>query len=490
MGIYWDFDRFGDSPALIGETGATMTYRDLIVLSEETEAAIIRLADGGAEARPLVMIFCRNSLGALSGYAALANSGFPLLPLSAELRAETRRELMNVYRPGFVLLPEEMRGDYPAMKEVCGIRDYVLLKTNYPELFPVHPRLGLLITTSGSTGSAKFVRQSRENLRFNAAVHADILQITSEDRTITALPLQYTYGQSIFRANLLCGAAMVVTGSGVMDPEFWDLFEAENVTCFHGVPSTYEMLHHIGLFEEEFPSLRTMSQAGGKLSREMQEYYGRYAAENGKRFVIMYGQSEATAAISFLPPEDALRKPGSVGRVIPGGSIRLMDGAGNPVQGARMRGELVYRGPNVAMGYARRGEDLSLGDEWNGEIRTGDLAETDEEGYLTITGRLKRFIKLAGHRVSLDEIDSMIMDEFNIPSVSVGTDDHLTIFVTGEREKEMVAAYVPRVLSAARGGLRVLTVPAFPKNEGGKILYSELQAAAEAAPLYSGCTFT
>ena len=185
------------------------------------------------------------------------------------------------------------------------------------------------------------------------------------------------------------------------------------------------------------------------------------------------------ASISWLPPEDALRKSGSAGRVVPGGSIRLIDEAGNPVEGPHARGELVYRGPNVAMGYAQRGEDLSRGDEWNGEIRTGDLAEVDEEGYLTITGRLKRIIKLAGHRVSLDEIDSMMMDELNIPSVSVGTDDHLVVFVTGEREKEMVAAFVPRVLSATRGGLRVLTVPAFPKNEGGKILYSELQAAAE-----------
>ena len=131
------------------------------------------------------------------------------------------------------------------------------------------------------------------------------------------------------------------------------------------------------------------------------------------------------------------------------------------------------------MGYARGGEDLAKDDEWNGEIRTGDLAETDEDGYLTITGRLKRFIKLAGHRVSLDEIDGMIMDELNIPSASVGTDDRLTVFVTGDREKEMVASFIPRVLSAARGSLRVLTVPEFPKNEGGKILYSVLQEAAK-----------
>ena len=254
-----------------------------------------------------------------------------------------------------------------------------------------------------------------------------------------------------------------------MDSEFWDLFEAENVTSFHGVPNTYEMLQHIGMFEEDFPSLRTLSQAGGKLSRELQEYYARYAAENGKRFVIMYGQSEATAAISWLPPEDALRKSGSAGRVVPGGSIRLIDEAGNEIKAPHGRGELCYQGPNVAMGYAQRGEDLSAGDEWNGKLRTGDIAEFDEDGYISITGRLKRYIKMAGHRVSLDEIDGMIMDELNILSASVGTDDHLTVFVTDDRDKEMRRGVCTRgKISAARAGFRVLTVPAFPRTRAGR----------------------
>ena len=479
MGILWDFERFGDFPALIAETGVRMTYRDLEALGSETEAAIGKRFGGTAGSKPLTMFVCRNTLGAIAGYAALMNRGWPMLPFSADLSAEMRKDLMKVYRPGLLLLPKELRGEYPAMNEVCGIRDYVLLKTNYPEVFPVHPQLGLLITTSGSTGSAKFVRQSWENLRFNAATMAEYLKIGPSDRTITALSLQYTYGLSVLHANLLRGAAMIVTQSGIMDPEFWDLFEAEEATCFHGVPNTYEILHRIGLFEDDFPALRTLSQAGGKLSKELQEYYGRYAEENGKRFIIMYGQSEATAAISWLPAEDTLRKPGSVGIVIPGGSVSILDETNHTVTGPYRRGELVYRGPNVAMGYATRGEDLQAGDEWNGEIRTGDIAEYDEEGYLTITGRLKRYIKMAGHRVSLDEIDSMVMDELNVLSVSVGTDDHLTVFVTDGQEKEPVAAFVPQKIPAARTGFRVLVIPEFPQNEGGKILYSALQAAAE-----------
>ena len=474
MGKLWDFEPFADAPALIGETGGTITYRDLVSLSGEAEQLLSR--EGG---RGLVMFVCRNTPGGISGYVTLINLGYPVLPVSAEIPAEMRKTLMNVYRPGFLLIPGELRDAFPAMKEVCGFRDYVLLRTNFGECFPVHPQLGLLITTSGSTGSAKFVRQSWDNLRFNADAIAGYLQIGPSDRTVTCLSLQYTYGLSVLHANLLRGAAMIVTQSGVMDPEFWDLVEAESVTSFHGVPNTYDMLRRIGLFEDEFPSLRTMTQAGGKLSRELQAYYAGYAERNGKRFVIMYGQSEATAAITWLPPEDAARKPGSVGIVIPGGKISLIDAEGNPVTGTDMRGELCYQGPNVAMGYAQRGEDLSLGDELHGFLRTGDIAEIDGNSYVTITGRLKRYIKLAGHRVSLDEVDSLIMDELNIPSVSAGTDDHLTVFVTDERHREIITAFVREKIPAAHAGFRVLTVPAFPKNEAGKILYAELQAEAE-----------
>ena len=479
MGKLWDFESFADFPAMIAETGVTIRYRELARLCEELEAAVGQKADGDAGERPLTLFVCRNSLGALSGYAALMNIGCPVLPVSAEFPAASRKELMKRYRPGLLLLPAEKRGEYPAMREVSVIRDYVLLKTNYMERFPIHPALGLLITTSGSTGSAKFVRQSWENLRVNAETLADILHISSTDKTITALPLQYTYGLSVLHANLLRGAAMVVTDSSVMDSEFWDLFEAEEVTCFHAVPNTYDMLHRIELFEDDFPSLKTLSQAGGKLSPELQAYYARYAAENGKRFVVMYGQSEATAAISWLPPEDALRKPGSVGRIVPQGSAWLIDGKGEPVKGAHARGELVYQGPNVAMGYAQSGADLSREDEWNGVLRTGDIAAFDEDGYLTVTGRLKRFIKLAGHRTSLDEIDALVMDELNIPSASVGTDDHLCVFVTNEEDNAVVRDFLSKTLSAARAGLRVLTIPAFPQNEGGKILYAELQKQAE-----------
>ena len=352
MGKLWSFEAFSERPAFIGDTGVTLTYGDLAALSSDLEKAI----EPGSE-RPLVMFVGRNTLGGLCGYAVLMNLGYPVLPASAELPAEMWKAILNLYRPGLLLLPREKQSACPAMREVFEFRDYVLLRTNFARRTPVNERLGLLITTSGSTGSAKYVRQSWDNLRFNAAAIADFLDTTPTDKTITCLPPQYTYALSILHANLLQGASVVATQSGVMDSEFWDLLESEGVTQFHAVPTTYDMLHRIGIFEDDFPDLRLLTQAGGKLSRELQQYYADYAAENGKRFVIMYGQCEATAAISWLPPEDALRKPGSVGVVVPGGRAAIVDEAGNEITELHIRGELCYQGGKRGNGICpeRRG---------------------------------------------------------------------------------------------------------------------------------------
>ncbi len=471
MGKIWDFDSFGAAPALIDDKGMEVSYAGLF----EANGKIFGLKLD----RALAMMFCQNTVGAISCYAAFLDNGLPMMLLSAGLSEDIKGNLMKVYRPAYILLPEEQRGGYPFMTEILKLYDYVVLKTNYDEVYPVHPELGLLLTTSGSTGSVKFVRQSFENIRFNAETIADYLDITSRERTITALPMQYTYGVSMINSTLLKGGVMIVTDKSFMEESFWDFFEEQRVTGFHGVPNTYGMLSHIGIFEEDFEDLRLLSQAGGKLSVELQSYYGEYAREHGKRFVIMYGQCEATAAISYLPPEQVLDKPGSVGIPIPGGRVVLKNEQGDPIEEPGHDGELCYEGPNVAMGYALCGEDLSREDEWNGSLRTGDIARRDEDGYYYVTGRLKRFVKISGHRVSLDEIDEKIMEALHILSVSSGRDDHLVIFVTGESEKEAVSQFIKKNVPTVRPSFQVALIDEFPKNEAGKIRYGELLSLAE-----------
>lgn len=190
MNRLWDFGAFGKKAALIDDTGVTLRYDELEALQNQLSETV-----GSGE---LTLMLCENSLGALAGCAALLNGGRPMLLLSAALPQDMRRQIMNTYRPGLVFAPKALRGECAHMREIREIDDYILFRTNYAEAYPLHPALALMLTTSGSTGSVKFVRQSWDNLRVNARLIADYLRITEAERTITALPMNYTYGFSIF----------------------------------------------------------------------------------------------------------------------------------------------------------------------------------------------------------------------------------------------------------------------------------------------------
>ena len=259
-----------------------------------------------------------------------------------------------------------------------------------------------------------------------------------------------------------------------MEEDFWDLFEDEHITSFHGVANTYDMLKRIGIFEDDCPDLKLMSEAGGKLSNELHEYYAGYASKYDKRFYSVYGQSEASGVVTYLPARAASIKTGSVGKPVPGGRITLLDENDDPINETNKSGEIIYEGPNVAMGYAQCGEDLAKGNEWDGRLRTGDVGYLDEDGYLFISGRIKRIIKMYGHRVSLDEVDSMIMEKLHILSASTGSDNNLVIYVTGEAEKEAVSDLIRKNVYTAADHFRVETIEAFPRTETGKIKFSEL----------------
>ena len=193
-------------------------------------------------------------------------------------QVQMRKQVLNTYRPAMILIPEEQYGDYSNMQKIRSVGDCLLLKTNYPANYPVHPDLCQLLTTSGSTGFAKYVRQSRENILCNASAIAGYLDIQAEDRSITTLPLQYTYSLSMLHAGFMRGASVVVTDLSVLDNDFWDLLEDEKVSMFHGVPGTYEFLDRMEMFSEDFPTVKTMTQAGEKLNREL---YAEAFADHG-----------------------------------------------------------------------------------------------------------------------------------------------------------------------------------------------------------------
>ncbi len=462
----WDFGQFGDKTALLDEHGVLLSYRQL-----ETEADKIAAAVGR---RCLVFCLCRNEIGSILGYVSFMKHEIVPVLLSSHLEAGLLAHLLETYQPAYIWLPEDRAEDFPEMASRYESRGYVLLETGFTRSFPMYEELALLLTTSGSTGSPKLVRQSYVNVLENTRSIAEYLALDQTERPITTLPMNYTYGLSIINSHFFVGAEILVTDKGIMQKEFWKFFKEAEATSFGGVPYTYEMLDRLRFYRMKLPKLRTMTQAGGKLMPELHEKFARYASEQNKKFVVMYGQCEATARMGYLPPEKSIEKKGSMGIAIPGGRFHLTDAAGNEVTEPFTTGELVYEGKNVTLGYAECGEDLARGDERGGVLETGDMAQFDEDGFYYIVGRKKRFLKIYGNRVNLDEVDRMIKSEFGIDAASTGIDDHMYIFVTDSRYADPVKEYIVCKTRLNPAAFQVIVIDSIPKNDAGKTLYAEL----------------
>lgn len=469
MTYYHSLERYGFAPAAVDMSGNCLTYKDLAAVTKRHQTLL--------KARELAFVFCENSFGSLISYlSCLSNQVVPVL-LEGHMEKDLREELLHIYQPAYVFFPEFLRQEMPAGDVLWHGYNYTICKTAYHKQHHLHPDLALLLSTSGSTGSPKLVRQSYTNIQSNAESIATYLEIDSSERPITTLPMNYTYGLSIINSHLLRGATLLMTDRSIMQRDFWNFFKKQHATSFGGVPYTYEMLKKLHFFHMELPSLRTMTQAGGKLSPQLHQEFATYAQQNGKRFVIMYGQTEATARMAYLPYEMALKKPGSMGIAIPGGRLQLTDVDGSKITTPDTIGELVYYGPNVTLGYAQCPDDLMLGDERNGCLITGDMAKKDEDGYFYIVGRKKRFLKLYGNRVNLDETERLLGHTFADSEIAcTGIDDHMDIYVTNRSEEgaTQIRLFLAKKTGINSSAFSVHIVTQIPKNEAGKIQYQKL----------------
>jgi len=352
--------------------------------------------------------------------------------------------------------------------------DYCLVKLDADSVYPLFDDLALLLTTSGSTGSPKLVRLSYDNMLSNAQSIAEYLSITSVERPITTLPMNYSFGLSIINSHLLKGATLLLTSYSIMQKEFWHFLKTEQATSMSGVPYTYEMLKRLRFFRMDLPSLKTLTQAGGKLNVELNKEFSEFCRSTDKRFFVMYGQTEATARMSYLPCEQSLSKLGSIGVAIPGGAFNLINEDGVLIDETDRVGELVYRGRNVSLGYAECGDDLILGDENQGELQTGDLAKKDDDNYYYIVGRKKRFIKLFGNRVNLDETERLLKNLMH-DCACTGVDDKMVIFITEADRLDEVKKYISTRTGINHSAFVVKHVETIPKNSSGKTIYSKLE---------------
>ena len=406
---FWKIEHPAESLAVIEPgTGRQLTYGDL-----RQDVAEMFMP----KQRSLILLLAQNRYECLVTYLAALQSGNPLLTADAGLNRELLRQLIATYRPAYV---------YASSADV-SLQGYELRtgssldvwERTSKEPIALHESLALLLNTSGSTGSPKLVRLSRQNLQANADSIVSYLELSTTERPITSLPISYSYGLSVINSHLLAGATLVLTDHGVLRREFWDIIDQCSCTSFAGVPYSYQMLLQTGLLTKRGATLRTLTQAGGALGEAHIRQMHQLALQRGFKFFVMYGQTEATARISYVPFETLGEKAGSIGVAIPNGSLHVDDDTG----------ELVYRGANVMLGYAECLEDLAKGDECGGVLRTGDLARQDDDGFFHITGRLKRFLKLFGKRFNLDEVEQIVQHRFGFPVACFGRDDLLMVAI-------------------------------------------------------------
>ena len=472
--MLWDFKQFGEHTAVIDDRGQTLTYAALSQAGQRLCAAVLQ--DCG-QARCLVFNLCSNVMGSLVGYASFLNGGIVPAMLKQDLDEDLLADLYAQYRPAYIwtALTDKERPIFVGLPVVYEAYGYVLLRTPFGLATQLYPELALLLTTSGSTGSPKFVRQSYKNIQANTDSIVEYLQLDAQERPVTNLPMNYTYGISVLNTHLAVGATLLLTDKTMMQRDFWSFCREQHATSLAGVPYTYEMLKRLRFMRMDLPDLHTLTQAGGKLLPELHQEFAAFAQSRQIKFVVMYGACEATARMGWLPPDKALMKTGSMGIAIPGGRFELLDAQDEVITQPDVVGELVYYGDNVTLGYATSAADLVKGDERQGRYPTGDMARRDADGYYYIVGRKKRFLKLYGNRVNLDDCERLLKAAFTeVDVVCGGVDDKLYIFSTDEQQLPQMRRYLSSKTGLNQAAFRTVFLSQIPHNESGKTLYKEL----------------
>lgn len=431
--MFFDIETYYSRLAIIADDGTRMTYGELY----DCVRTKARLLQRGI----LQFCLCRNDIDSIVFYLACLEANAPVVLLDAQKDEATIEHLRTIYQPGIT---------------------------------KCHPDLAVCLTTSGSTGSPKLVRLTKQNLLSNAESIAHYLHIDENERPITMLPMYYSYGLSIINSHLTKGATILLTDKTYAQREFWNFLRENEATSMAGVPYTWEMLRRLRFFRMDLPSVKTLTQAGGKLNIDTAREYIENAAQTGRKFFVMYGQTEATARMSYLPWDKALNKCGSVGIAVPGGKFELIDNQGNIIQEPNVDGELIYYGDNVSLGYAECAADLLKGDENHGRLATGDIAYRDQDGFYYITGRLKRFVKIWGNRCNLDQLEQ-IVKTITISCACVGVDDSVTIFTTQDGVEQEIKSLLTAKTGLNTRAFQVKKIDKIPTTLSGKLDYSAMQ---------------
>jgi acyl-CoA synthetase (AMP-forming)/AMP-acid ligase II len=376
------------------------------------------------------IILSVNNLFFLKVYLAVIKSGNICVPLDPAIEKDNFLYISHLTDPAAIFITDDLKKKLPADTFLCigpeEVNDKNVTQLMGPEssgrVRKGDEDCAEIIFTSGSTGKPKGVMISHKNLVANTASIIEYLHLTPDDRMLVVLPFYYCYGLSLLHTHLRVGGSIVFNNSFIFLGTVINNLQKYNCTGFAGVPSHFQILMRMSdsFRTTKFPALRYVTQAGGKLATVFIDEFRNAFPEVD--FYVMYGQTEATARLSYLPPDIYEKKKGSMGKGIPGVELRVVNKDGENVMPGET-GEVIARGDNIMIGYYHDEESTrnSLRDGW---LWTGDLGEVDDEGYIYLTARKNEIIKVRGKRISPKEIESVILQIPEVVDCSVeGIDD-------------------------------------------------------------------
>jgi acyl-CoA synthetase (AMP-forming)/AMP-acid ligase II len=459
-----------ESPAVYLGDRTSLTYGELAEAVGEFQRAL-RYED-----KALVLCAGDRDLPTVLAYLAALRLGHTVAFLPAS------NEILSAYQPEFVVPAPDSGigltdlGYHPTAEPVAGTT--IFQRKNSQSADRIYADTALLLATSGSTGSPKTVRLSYSGLADNTASVIRALGISAGERAPTTLPITHAYGLSVLNTHLSAGASIVLGDRSPLSLAAWDHLIRSGATSFAAVPTTYAAFGpaHVNLLGRS--KIRTMTQSGARLGDDLTMRLVRMMDQRDGRFFVMYGQTEATSRIARLDPADLPSRLGSVGTAVPGGTITIGPA---PAHARAVPGEgaVYYRGPGVMLGYATRRADLSRGAEVD-VLDTGDLGYL-REGYLYLTGRTKRIVKVLGIRTSLDDLERMVERAGHPTAVICGTDDVVHLVGAGDAAvHEQQRQQLVESLGVPSRHVVFRPVDSLPRTPGGKVDYRTLATIIDA----------
>lgn len=462
------------------------TYREL---RQATGSALDAFRSAGFIPGDRIGILGGNSLFWVSSYLAVMKLGAIAVPFGTKLPPHELAQQIEQTGCGGICVDKRLYKKYsPEFPHSVMVMEEGILTGMPSQSLPDYDpdfdedRDAAWMLTSGTTSKPRVVRITHANIRANTDSIIQYLGLTGTERMMVVLPFYYCFGTSLLHTHLRVGGSLVLGDTLGFPEKVLDLMGEKACTGFAGVPTTFQMYLRNSTFpQRDLPALCQIQQAGGKLSNVLIEEL--VQSRPNAKIYIMYGQTEATARLSSLPPEDLHKKRGSIGNGIPDVTLKVLNESGEEVKPGEV-GEIVAWGKNISPGYLNE-PAINAEKFVHGSLHTGDMATIDEDGYIYIVDRKSDFIKSYGNRISSQEVEACILEIKEVVAVAViGVPDplrgeairaHVVLRSNANLDEAAVIDHCIKRLARYMVPRDVVFTQSLPVNQHGKVIKSELK---------------